>query len=47
MVERGDYEGAVEQYRMALESAPPDWEHGEQVRTDLEAVLGFIEDGGD
>jgi tetratricopeptide (TPR) repeat protein len=42
LVQQGDYEGAIETYQVALESAPPDWEHREQVETDLKAVHDFL-----
>jgi hypothetical protein len=37
-VERGDYEGAIEQFERALAVAEPSWEHVAEVRVDLAAL---------
>jgi len=37
-VERGDYDGAIEQFERALEIAEPSWEHLAQIRVDLAAL---------
>ena len=38
LVSRGSYDEAIEAYALALELAPPDWEHTDRARKDLEAV---------
>ena len=47
LVERGEYERAIEQFSRALSVAEPEWEHLAQVQVDLAALERWrTENGG-